>query len=78
MHMFTDYEEWENLKKLDIEKWIEGKKKEGKIRAIEAIIAPFTHEVWNPAKVAIFIPTGPGVSIEIAIMSESCLQVSQP
>ena len=30
MHMLTDTETWENLKKLGIEKWIEDKKKSGK------------------------------------------------
>lgn len=34
MHMFTDYAEWERLKKLDIENWIEKQKKEGRIRNI--------------------------------------------
>ncbi len=34
MHMFTDYGEWENLKKLGIEDWIEKKKAEGQIRNI--------------------------------------------
>lgn len=34
MHMLTDTETWENLKKLGIEKWIEEKKKSGKIRHI--------------------------------------------
>ena len=34
MHMFTDYMEWENLKKLGIEEWIEDRRKEGSIRNI--------------------------------------------
>lgn len=34
MHMLTDTETWENLKRLGIEKWIEDKKKSGKIRHI--------------------------------------------
>lgn len=34
MHMFTDYAEWENLQKLGIEKWIEDRKAEGKIKNI--------------------------------------------
>ncbi len=34
MHMFTDYAEWENLKKLGIEEWIRSRKKEGSIRNI--------------------------------------------
>ncbi|MBQ9413463.1 MAG: aldo/keto reductase [Oscillospiraceae bacterium] len=32
MHMFTDYMEWENLKKLGIESWIARRKAEGSIR----------------------------------------------
>ena len=34
MHMFTDYAEWEHLKVLDIEGWIEQQKAEGRIRNI--------------------------------------------
>lgn len=34
MHMFTDYAEWEKLKLLGIEKWIEDKKASGQIRNI--------------------------------------------
>ncbi|MBQ3921404.1 MAG: aldo/keto reductase [Firmicutes bacterium] len=34
MHMFTDYAEWENLKKLGIEDWIKARREEGKIRNI--------------------------------------------
>ena len=34
MHMFTDIAEWENLKKIGIEKWIEDRKAEGSIRNI--------------------------------------------
>nr|MDE6951939.1 aldo/keto reductase [Lachnospiraceae bacterium] len=34
MHMLTDVETWEKLKKLGIEQWIEEKKKSGKIRHI--------------------------------------------
>ena len=34
MHMFTDYAEWENLLRSDIEKWIVRKKEEGRIRNI--------------------------------------------
>ena len=34
MHMFTDYAEWENLKKLDIEEWIEAHKADGSIKNI--------------------------------------------
>ena len=34
MHMFTDYSEWEHLKTLGIEEWIESRKKEGHIRNI--------------------------------------------
>ncbi len=34
MHMLTDTETWENLKKLGIEQWIEEKKKSGRIRHI--------------------------------------------
>lgn len=34
MHMFTDLAEWEHLKGLGIEKWIQGKKAEGSIRSI--------------------------------------------
>ena len=34
MHMFTDYAEWENLKKLGIEQWIADKKASGEIRNI--------------------------------------------
>ena len=34
MHMFTDYAEWENLKALGIEEWIQKQKAEGRIRNI--------------------------------------------
>ncbi len=34
MHMFTDYGEWEHLKALGIEKWIEDRKAEGSIKNI--------------------------------------------
>jgi len=34
MHMFTDYAEWENLKKLGIEDWIKAHKADGSIRNI--------------------------------------------
>ena len=34
MHMFTDYAEWEKLKALGIEKWIEDKKASGQIKSI--------------------------------------------
>lgn len=34
MHMFTDYAEWEHLKALGIEDWIERQKAEGRIRNI--------------------------------------------
>ena len=34
MHMFTDYAEWENLRKLGIEDWIAARKAEGRIRQI--------------------------------------------
>ena len=34
MHMFTDYVEWEHLKDLGIEEWIERQKAEGRIRNI--------------------------------------------
>ncbi len=34
MHMFTDYAEWEHLKTLGIEDWIERQKAEGRIRNI--------------------------------------------
>lgn len=34
MHMFTDVAEWENLKKLEIEQWIEDRKADGRIRNI--------------------------------------------
>lgn len=34
MHMFTDYAEWENLKKLGIEQWIADRKADGSIRQI--------------------------------------------
>lgn len=34
MHMFTDMQEWENLKALGIEEWIDNQKKEGRIRKI--------------------------------------------
>lgn len=34
MHMFTDIQEWENLKALGIEEWIDNKKKDGSIRKI--------------------------------------------
>ena len=34
MHMFTDVQEWENLKALGIEEWIDNQKKEGHIRKI--------------------------------------------
>ena len=34
MHMFTDYAEWEHLKTLGIEDWIERRKAEGRIRNI--------------------------------------------
>ena len=34
MHMFTDIAEWENLKSLGIEEWIERQKAEGRIRSI--------------------------------------------
>ena len=34
MHMFTDLAEWEHLKALGIEEWIEGQKKSGSIRNI--------------------------------------------
>ena len=34
MHMFTDYVEWENLKKLGIEDWIRDRKAEGSVRNI--------------------------------------------
>lgn len=34
MHMFTDLQEWENLKALGIEKWIADHKKDGSIRQI--------------------------------------------
>lgn len=34
MHMFTDVQEWENLKKLGIEEWIEKHKADGSIRNI--------------------------------------------
>lgn len=34
MHMFTDIQEWENLKKLGIESWIENHKKDGSVRNI--------------------------------------------
>ncbi len=34
MHMFTDYAEWENLQKLDIENWIRARKEEGSVRQI--------------------------------------------
>ena len=34
MHMFTDYSEWEKLKKLGIEQWIADRKAEGSIRSI--------------------------------------------
>lgn len=34
MHMFTDFSEWENLKRLDIEEWIDAHKKDGSIRNI--------------------------------------------
>lgn len=34
MHMLTDVDTWEKLKKLGIEQWIEGKKKSGQIRHI--------------------------------------------
>ena len=34
MHMFTDYAEWEHMKSLDIESWIERQKAEGRIRNI--------------------------------------------
>ena len=34
MHMFTDYSEWEHLKSLGIEDWIERQKAEGRIRNI--------------------------------------------
>ena len=34
MHMFTDFAEWENLKRLGIEDWIKARKAEGSIRNI--------------------------------------------
>ena len=34
MHMFTDVHEWENLKAMGIEQWIDERKKEGSIRQI--------------------------------------------
>ena len=34
MHMFTDYVEWEHLKDLGIEEWIERQKAEGRVRNI--------------------------------------------
>ncbi len=34
MHMFTDYMEWENLKKLGIEEWIDARKADGSVRNI--------------------------------------------
>ena len=34
MHMFTDYMEWENLKKLGIEEWIRAHKADGSIRQL--------------------------------------------
>ena len=34
MHMFTDFSEWEHLKSLGIEKWIQDKKASGEIRNI--------------------------------------------
>ena len=34
MHMFTDYAEWENLKRIGIEDWIRRQKAEGRIRNI--------------------------------------------
>ena len=34
MHMFTDYADWEHLKTLGIEEWIERQKAEGRIRNI--------------------------------------------
>ena len=34
MHMFTDYSEWEKLKELDMENWIDSRKADGSIRQI--------------------------------------------
>ena len=34
MHMFTDYSEWEKLKELDMENWIDSHKADGSIRQI--------------------------------------------
>ncbi len=34
MHMFTDYAEWEHLKTLGIEEWLENRKAEGSIRSV--------------------------------------------
>ena len=42
---------------------------EGRTNPIVAIIAPKIPEVLNPAKVAIFMPMGPGVDSDIAIIS---------
>ena len=49
--------------------------KDGSITAVVAINAPVIPAVANPAKVATFTPTGPGVIEDTAIMSVSCFVV---
>ena len=50
---------------------------EGKTIAVVAINAPKIPEVVNPANVATFIPTGPGVIEDIASISVNCFVVYQ-
>ena len=45
---------------------------DGKIMLVVAINAPKIPVVVNPANVATFIPTGPGVIDAIAIISDNC------
>ena len=50
---------------------------DGKITAVVASRAPKIPDVVNPAKVATFTPTGPGVIDATASISVNCLDVYQ-
>ena len=52
--------------------------KDGKVSAKVAINEPKTPPVFNPAKVATFIPTAPGVSAATAIICLKSARLYQP